>query len=641
MRNKQIATILGVLSWCLVFPVCLQAQTPDALRARFPNEKAVLLNRILEYTIDVRDNQPKVESHETEQIEYLLSGAAAYMGEFGFAQSDLQQVKSYEAYTITPDNKKLKVTDFKTSIDKESFVFYDDVKQTNFNFPAVEPGAVGNLLVSYNNTDPHLLSSYYFTGGIPAINSELKLNVSKDVSLKYQLMGIDTTYFKVNIESKHHYNVYTFTYKSCPADKHYEDAPGYAWYSPHVVFYIENYKDNSGNTISYLSNADDLYKLSYGYLKSINQTISPELKHIVDSLTGDLTSQEAKAKRIYSWVQNNIKYVAFEDGMGGFIPRDAGLVCSRRFGDCKDMASILTEMNTAAGITAYFTWIGTRDLPYTFSQTPLPLVSNHMICTINLNGKYIFLDGTDPTCVFGVTPSAIQDKEAMISVNNKEYKILKVPIINKEDNGIVDSTWLELTPTGIKGTIKKTMTGYMAMNFYGELMYWPASAMDENMKGEFARGSNKFKLDDFHVDKKPVMNQVALSANFELPDYAKKVGDDYYLNLNLFKIFANEKIDYPQRKTPIEYDCKYIKKYVTLLKIPDGYKLGALPLGKEYHNKVWGFNIQYQQKGNWIILTQEFDNENLMLTNDQFDQWNTVLKNLVPLYKQSLNLTKI
>jgi len=641
MRNKQIATILGVLGCCLLIPPFLEAQTLDAIRAQFPNEKAVLLNRILEYTIDVKDNQPKVESHETEQIEYLLGSAAAYMGEYGFAQSDLQQVKSYEAYTITPDNKKLKVTDYKTSIDKESFVFYDDVKQTNFNFPAVEPGAVGNLLVSYNNTDPHLLSSYYFTGGIPAINSELKLNVSKDVSLKYQLMGIDTAYFKVEIESKHHYNVYTFTYKNCPADKHYEDAPGYAWYSPHIVFYIENYKDNSGNTISYLSNADDLYKLSYGYLKSINQTISPELKHIVDSLTGGLTSQEAKAKRIYSWVQNNIKYVAFEDGMGGFIPRDAGLVCSRRFGDCKDMASILTEMNTAAGITAYFTWIGTRDLPYTFSRTPLPLVSNHMICTINLNGKYIFLDGTDPTCVFGVTPSAIQDKEAMISVNDKEYKILKVPIINKEDNAIVDSTWLELTPTGIKGTIKKTMTGYMAMNFYGELMYWPASDMDENMKGEFSRGSNKFKLDDFHVDRKPVMNQVALSADFELPDYAKKVGDDYYLNLNLFKFFANEKIDYPQRKTPIEYDCKYIKKYVTLLKIPDGYKLGELPQGKEYHNKVWGFNIQYQQKGNWIILTQEFDNENLMLSNDQFDQWNIVLKNLVPLYKQSLNLTKI
>jgi len=641
MKNKQVASFICAVSCCVLFPAFLKAQNLESIRKQFPDEKAVLLNKTLEYTIDIKDNQPKVESQETEQIEYLLGSATAYMGQYGFSQSDLQQLKSYEAYTITPDNKKLKVVDFKTSIDKESFVFYDDVKQTTFNFPSVEPGAVGNLQVSYNNTDPHLLSSFYFTGGIPVVNSELKLNVSKDISLKYQLMGIDTSYFAVTVESKHHYNVYTFTYKNCPADKNYDDAPGYAWYSPHIVFYIESYKDNDGKTVSYLSNADDLYRLSYGYLKSINQTISPELKHIVDSLTTGLTTQEAKARNIYSWVQNNIKYVAFEDGMGGFIPRDAALVCSRRFGDCKDMASILTEMNNAAGVPAYFTWIGTRDLPYTFTQTPLPLVSNHMICTINLNGKYIFLDGTDPSCVFGVTPAGIQDKEAMISVNEKEYKILKVPIINKEDNAIVDSTWLELTPTGIKGTIKKTLTGYMAMNFYSDLRYWKATDMDENMKDEFERGSNKFRLNNFHIDRKPVMNNISLSGDFDLPDYAKKIGDDYYLNLNLFKFFANGQIDYPQRKIPIEYSFKSVKKYVTLLKIPDGYKLGSLPQGKAYHNAVWGFNLQYQQKGNWIILTQEFDNENLLLSSDQFEQWNTVLKNLVPLYKVSLNLTKI
>jgi hypothetical protein len=641
MKNKQVARFVYVLSCCILFPAFLKAQNLESIRKQFPDEKAVLLNKTLEYTIDIKDNQPKVESKETEQIEYLLGSATAYMGEYGFSQSDIQQLKSYEAYTITPDNKKLKVADFTTSIDKESFVFYDDVKQTTFNFPSVEPGAVGNLQVLYNNTDPYLLSPFYFTGGIPVVNSELKLNVSKDISLKYQLMGIDTSYFNVNVESKHRYNVYTFTYKNCPADKSYSNAPGYAWYSPHIVFYIENYKNNDGKTVSYLSNADDLYRLSYGYLKNINQTISPELKHIVDSLTTGLTTQEAKARNIYSWVQNNIKYVAFEDGMGGFIPRDAALVCSRRFGDCKDMASILTEMNNAAGVPAYFTWIGTRDLPYTFTQTPLPLVSNHMICTINLNGKYIFLDGTDPSCVFGITPAAIQDKEAMISINEKEYKILKVPVIDEKDNAIVDSTWLELTPTGIKGTIKRTMTGYISMNFYSDLMYWKATDMNENMKNEFERGSNKFRLNSFHIDRRPVMNNISLSGDFDLPDYAKKIGNDYYLNLNLFKFFANGQIDYPQRKIPIEYSFKDVRKYVTLLKIPDGYKLESLPQGKAYHNKVWGFDIQYRQNGNWIILTQEFDNENLLLSNNQFELWNTVLKNLVPLYKVSLNLTKI
>jgi hypothetical protein len=640
MKNKPFLLFFSVFICFTLFSNILRAQSFELIRKQFPDEKAVMLNRTLEYSIDLKNGQPYVESHDLEQIEYLLGTATAYMGEYGFSHSDFQELVSYDAYTQTPEDKKLKVGEFKTSTDKESFVFYDDVKHTTFNFPSIEPGAIGNLQVSWHNKDPHLLSPFYFTDYMPVVNSELKITVSKDISLKYLLMGLDTGYISVTVESKHHNNIYTFKYKNCPADKRYADAPGFAWYSPHVVFYIENYKDDQGKTVPYLSNADDLYRLNYSYIKTVNQTIDPELKRIVDSLTTKLTIPESKARNIYSWVQQNIKYVAFEDGMGGFIPREAGLVCSRRFGDCKDMASILTEMMNSAGIPAYFTWIGTRDRPYKFSQTPLPLVSNHMICAIKLNGNFVFLDGTDPTCVFGMPSAMIQDKEAMIAISEKEYKILKVPVIEKSKNVLIDSTWLELTQNGIKGKIKRTVSGYLAMDIFGKLMYWDKKNMNEDVKNEFERGSNKFKLDTFYIDKKPATDRISLFAGFSLPDYAKRIGNDYYLNLNLFKFFENERIDYPQRKTPIEYSYKSIKKYVTLLKIPDGYKLSYLPQSKTYNNAVWGFDLHYEQKGNWVILTQEFDNENLVLTSDKFLLWNKVLENLYPLYKETLSLTK-
>ena len=179
------------------------------------------------------------------------------------------------------------------------------------------------------------------------------------------------------------------------------------------------------------------------------------------------------------------------------------------------------------------------------------------------------------------------------------------------------------------------------MTMYGKLMYWNSRNINEDMKDEFERGSNKFKLDTFHVDKKPTTDQISITAGFSLPNYAKKIGNEYYLNLNLFKFFEHEEIDYPKRKIPIEYSFEYKKKYVTLLKIPEGYKLGYLPQGKSFHNKIWGFDFKYEQKGNWIVLTQEFDNDNLLLTSDQFEAWNKVLENLFPLYKETLSLTKI
>ena len=638
MKNKHLSVLFAL---SLLIGRAAHAQNFDEIRKQFPDEKAVMLNRSFEYNISLKNDAPYVESSELQQIAYLTPNATAYMGEYGFSHSDFQELISYEAYTRTPTDKKLKVSEFKTNTDKEGFVFYDDVKETKFNFPAVEPGATGNLQVSWHNKDPHLLGSFYFSGYMPSINSALKITVAKNISIKYLKTGLDTANIAVSVESKHGNNIYTFIYKNCPADKHYGDAPGFAWYSPHVVFYIDSYKDGKGNTVSYLANTDDLYKLSYSYIKDVNTKVNPELKHLVDSLTTKLSTPEAKARSIYAWVQGNIKYVAFEDGMGGFVPRDAGLVCSRRFGDCKDMASILTEMLNVAGVPAYFTWLGTRDLPYKFTELPLPMDSNHMICTAMLNGKFVFLDGTDPTCVFGTTPAGIQGKQVMIGISDKEYKIETIPVMDAGTNLIADTTRITLEPDGIKGQITRNLKGYYATGMYGSMMFWLQKDIKEIMKNEFERGSNRFLLDTFRIEKKPIRNEITLYGTFSLPGYAKKIGDEYYLNLSLFKFFEDERVDYPKRKAPMEFNFKSQRKYVTILTIPAGYKVSYLPPGKSFHNKLWGFDFKYEQKGNQVILTQELDNNNLLVTCNDFEQWNAVLDNMHPFYKETLSLLKL
>ncbi len=376
------------------------------------------------------------------------------------------------------------------------------------------------------------------------------------------------------------------------------------------------------------------------YLSTINKEVSPELKQIVDSLVKNTSTVEAKARAIYSWVQQSIKYVAFEQGMEGFIPRDANLVCSRRFGDCKDMSSLLTLMLKTAGVPAYYTWIGTRNIPYDCNIIPTPVVSNHMICTIRLDDKYIFLDGTDPTCVFGMPSEMTQGKQAMVAINDTSYKLLTVPVQDKERNQLADSTFLTLTDAGLQGTIVRTMSGYYSMRLHGLLSGVRQNDLQEYIKSEFGRGSNKFRLDTFAVGNNGDKDHIRITARFSLPDYAKHIGNEWYLNMNLFKFYEHEEIDYPKRKSPIEYNFRDKRKYVVVLRIPDGYQVSNLPKSKSFHNDVWGFDINYEQKGNTLVMTQQFDNDYLMLEPAQFEAWNKVLENLFPLYKESLGLAK-
>lgn len=54
-----------------------------------------------------------------------------------------------------------------------------------------------------------------------------------------------------------------------------------------------------------------------------------QLKKLVSELTANAQTDEQKTQLIYAWVQNNIKYIAFEDGLGGFVPRSSRRVSKK------------------------------------------------------------------------------------------------------------------------------------------------------------------------------------------------------------------------------------------------------------------------------------------------------------------------
>ncbi len=616
-----------------------RGQSTAAIQNKYPGEKAVVLDQSMHYRITVKAGQPVVQSDESQRILYLSAQSGSYLGRYGFSHSGFHELQQYSAYTLTPEAKKIKVTDFKTSNSESNGIFYDDVKETTFDFPAVAPGSIGTLETSMLDKDPHLLSPFFFSWSIPVIHTELKITFPKNMELRYVLKGSDTANIRFTSETRHGETTYSFQANDLPAQRSYEDAPNSRWYTTHVLFYIAKYQDGD-STVDFLTGPAALYRLYRSYLKDINKEAGPGLRHIVDSLCRDAATPGQKARKIYGWVQQNVKYIAFEQGMEGFIPRDANLVCTRRFGDCKDMSSILTLMLRTAGVPAWYTWIGTRSLPYTYTETPLPLVDNHMICTIRLNDQYIFLDGTDPYCIFGMPSIGIQDKQALVAIDDSTFKILTVPIPARELNCLIDSTTIDLTENALKGRISIDNSGYYSNTIQDMLAYSDQKGVEEKIKTRFNRGSDKFLVDSFHIGDRSDKAHIRLTASFTLQDYARHLGNEWYINMNLFKFYEHEEIDYPKRKMPIEFPFYSRRKYVVILNIPPGYEVSYLPPGKTYRNAVWGFSMTYEKKGRQLIFTQEFDNDRLLLQPNEFADWNKVLENLLPLYHTTVSLQK-
>lgn len=286
------------------------------------------------------------------------------------------------------------------------------------------------------------------------------------------------------------------------------------------------------------------------------------------------------------------------------------------------------------------TWIGTREIPYDYTEVPLPIVDNHMICAVKLHDEFTFLDATDNACIFGFPSVGIQGKQAMIGINENEFKLVRVPVVPKEKNILKDSTFLELKDNGITGRIKIEMHGYYASDMFDQLTYKNKEEREDYLKNRFNRASNKIKFSNWKTEQTPDHEKVTVTADFELPDYAKKLGDEWFLNMNLFKWYEHQEIDFPKRKMPIEFSFLKSSSYVTVLKIPEGYTSSYIPKTESFKNDVWGFTMNYNTTKDAIYFSQGFDTDQLMLYADQFEPWNKVLEHLFPNYKQTVSLRK-
>jgi len=275
-----------------------------------------------------------------------------------------------------------------------------------------------------------------------------------------------------------------------------EDSPNYKNTLPHIIPIITSYKVN-GKTQTVLGEVSDLYNWYYSLVKNVNRDApSKELVSLVNKLTLNKKNDLEKVKAMYYWTQKNIKYIAFEYALGGFIPRESNDVFRKKYGDCKDNSSILFKMLEIAGIKGNLTWIGTRSIPYTYKEVPTPIVDNHMILSYENKGKTYFLDATGRYVKFGMPTSFIQGKEALVSYGST-FKIKKVPVIQSKENAIIDTTFIKLVDNNVLGRSKTTISGYPKSDYFHDLEDVNThTKLKDFYNKKLIKGNNKFLISD-------------------------------------------------------------------------------------------------------------------------------------------------
>ncbi len=603
----------------------------------FSKEDYIYLKRHEHIKIELSKSSFDISKQVTEQAEYLTAKKLYFANEsLGF--DSFTSVEDINAYTFLPSsNKTIKVDYIETKREFDNGIFYSDQESKDFTFPAVTKGAVTNLNYKEVIKDPRFLGIFRFGTYVPTKSAQLSIEFPENVNIGYIEFNTGNIPIEFNKEASKNSKIYTWTVKNIEGFQGEDKSESALYYLPHIIIYIKSY-EQKGKTHNVLNDVNDLYKWYVSLIKQIDVKSLDKVYKITDEITKNIPNKRDKAEAIFNWVQDNITYVAFEDGLGGFIPRGAASVCDKRYGDCKDMANLLYEMLNHVDIESYRTWIGTRNRPYSYFEVPTPMVDNHMINTAIIENDTIFLDATDSYVPFGMPSAFTQTKEALLGINADTFKVIKVPIqtLNKSKSLVISDISLE---NGIvKVSEKRTFTGYEKVDFITDYTYKKDDKTEEEfLNTTLALGNNKTKYTNITKENFDNKNTpLVIGYDLSIENYAKKVGNKTYLNLNIDRVLAKSKIDIEDRKYSKKIDNTFKKSYKTTFTIPNGYKVSYIPKDLSFDNPAFGYNITYTQKDNTIVQNKTVYINTLSVKKEEFETWNNFIKSIIKAYKKNI-----
>jgi len=632
--------ILGIGITCI--SALTYSQSVDEYRAKYPNSNGVFLKKNEAATISIdKDGNAIVEIEHDEERLFLNENFKYYTeDEIGF--SSFTEITDIEPLVYVPKgDDKFKKVKIKEIIEEDGYdqsVFHDDYKIKRFFYSGLQNGGKTALKYKKRLTEPRFFGSFYFSSYLPIESASYSITTPADMEIAFTMFGSEEQKEMVaySVVESNSSKVHTWTVKNMPANNYESGSVDMRYIMTHVQVRITSYKFK-GETKNVLRNVDDLYAYYYDFVKDVNTSGNEELKAIADSITRNFETTEEKVREIYYWVQDHIRYVAFEAGMGGFIPRPAQLVCDRKYGDCKDMSSVLYTMINSIGIPAYYTWVGSRDIPYTYEEVPTPAVDNHMICTYFNGEDYVFLDGTGSGTIYGFPTSFIQGKQTLVGISQEEYKLLTVPVLPSSASQTIDTVYVEIDGSSIKGTAKVTYTGYANIYLSKAIQNMTEKEKEDFFKTAFKKGSKKSECSVEEVRGLDSREEaLEMDYSFNTPDYVKELDDELFFNPFLKKYHSGAKINLETTKNPIESTYREMNKNYISLKIPEGYEVEYIPEPISYESEKFSAEVTFKhvESENRIEIETNFDLNHLVIEPEEFPSWNEMVKKLNGVYTE-------
>jgi transglutaminase-like putative cysteine protease len=515
-------------------------------------------------------------------------------------------------------------------------LFHSDVKVCSYMKKLALIGDILRFEYTKKYSDLKYLSREYFTEPMPVLNKTITLLIPDWLESDIVLINAENYQIEKHSEKLPNKGLTKISF-------HAKNLKGYVPenYSlgmqrsyPHIL--ILNKKVNLDKSDQdLLSNLNDKYAWYKKLIDGLDADYS-EIGPLVNELTAGSKNDFQKIERIFYWVQDNIKYLAFENGIAAFRPDEAHHVLAKRYGDCKGMANLAKAMLKVAGFDARLSWLGTNSINYDYSL-PTLAVDNHQICTVFLDGETYFLDPTEKFVGISSVAERIQGKPVMIE--NGEYCLLDtIPVLPSEHN---------LKQYKISFAVENgRLTGNYHAKYEGNSMLDLFRFLNSNEKNKEAKllgdyldrgrkNVNFSSLEYENLYKRSV--PFTIDASLEMESSVITFSDELYIEIDPYKEFNYFSIEEKR------VDDFYIGEKIDLaaeisLQIPSGYQVKHLPGELSLSTDYYSIKCSYELVGNKVKYVKSFRFNQSIIPVEEFNDWNAAIKRLNQFYEDQIVL---
>ncbi len=322
-----------------------------------------------------------------------------------------------------------------------------------------------------------------------------------------------------------------------------------------------------------------------------------ELAEEVRLAVGALSNDREKIAALYQFMQDRVRYVGVQLGIGGWQPFSAEYVEENRYGDCKALSNYMKSMLGEIGIESYPTLIYSGREHYAVRDEFPTSAFNHMILYVPSEDMYL-------ECTSNYYPAGYISEQTLdrnvLWVTPEGGKLARTPAVEPADHGHLRTQHLKLDENGSAEV--EINTRYVGAQ-HERLRYLYRSLSEKEFKEYLHENEHIPDVtgSTYEVKVSETEPYVDLTYATELPRYARKMGKRYFVPMN--KLFAYDSRPDAEEEREFEVVNKKGRFLVdtVYLELPQGLSLEAKGENKiDIEHAAGEYHAEITQTGNQL-----------------------------------------